>query len=208
MVFNPCMKHKLVRKTVRDFAEAELSPIAHEIDREARFPWEVIEKMRPLNFFGLQVPRKYGGADIDSISYAITIEEISRVSGAVGLCITVHNSVGIYPIVRFGTDEQKKRYLPRLASGEHIGAFCLTEANAGSDASGVETHAVLDGDEYIINGTKIFVTNGGVCTLPLIFAITNPEASRANASVFIMEKDMPGYSVGEIEDLCGMRVGL
>ena len=205
MVFNPCMKHKLVRGAVRDFAEAEISPVAHEIDREARFPWEVIEKMRPLNFFGLQVPRKYGGADIDSISYAITIEEISRVSGAVGLCITVHNSVGIYPIVRFGTEEQKQRYLPMLARGEHIGAFCLTEANAGSDAGGVETHAVARGDEYIINGTKIFVTNGGVCTLPLIFAITNSEASSRNASVFIVENDMPGYSVGEIEDLCGMR---
>ncbi|HOO38487.1 MAG TPA: acyl-CoA dehydrogenase family protein [Deltaproteobacteria bacterium] len=205
MVFNPCMKHKLVRRTVRDFAEAELGPIAHEIDREARFPWEVIEKMRPLNFFGLQVPRKYGGADIDSISYAITIEEISRVSGAVGLCITVHNSVGIYPILRFGTDEQKQLYLPKLARGEYIGAFCLTEANAGSDASGVETHAVIDGDDYIINGTKIFVTNGGVCSLPLIFAITDPDASSKNASVFIVESSMPGYSVGEIEDLCGMR---
>lgn len=205
MVFNPCMKHKLVRRTVRDFAEAELGPIAHEIDREARFPWEVIEKMRPLNFFGLQVPRKYGGADIDSISYAITIEEISRVSGAVGLCITVHNSVGIYPILRFGTEEQKQLYLPKLARGEHIGAFCLTEANAGSDASGVETHAVIDGDEYVINGTKIFVTNGGVCSLPLIFAITDPDASSKNASVFIVESSMPGYSVGEIEDLCGMR---
>ena len=205
MVFNPCMKHKLVRKTVRDFAEAELGPIAHEIDREARFPWEVIEKMRPLNFFGLQVPRKYGGADIDSISYAITIEEISRVSGAVGLCVTVHNSVGIYPILRFGTEEQKQQYLPMLARGEHIGAFCLTEANAGSDASGVETHAVADGDKYIINGTKIFVTNGGVCTLPLIFAITNPDKFSENASVFIVENDMPGYCVGEIEDLCGMR---
>ncbi len=199
------MKHKLVRRTVRDFAEAELGPIAHEIDREARFPWEVIEKMRPLNFFGLQVPRKYGGADIDSISYAITIEEISRVSGAVGLCITVHNSVGIYPILRFGTDEQKQLYLPKLARGEYIGAFCLTEANAGSDASGVETHAVIDGDDYIINGTKIFVTNGGVCSLPLIFVITDPDASSKNASVFIVESSMPGYSVGEIEDLCGMR---
>jgi len=205
VVFNPCMKHKLVRRTVRDFAEAELGPIAHEIDREARFPWEVIEKMRPLNFFGLQVPRKYGGADIDSISYAITIEEISRVSGAVGLCITVHNSVGIYPILRFGTDEQKQLYLPKLARGEYIGAFCLTEANAGSDASGVETHAVIDGDDYIINGTKIFVTNGGVCSLPLIFVITDPDASSKNASVFIVESSMPGYSVGEIEDLCGMR---
>jgi len=202
---DPCMKHKLVRKTVREFSEAELGPIAHEMDRDARFPWEVVEKMRPLNFFGLQVPKKYGGADLDSISYAIAVEEISRVSGAMGLCITVHNSVGIYPIVRFGTDEQKERFVPRLASGESIGAFCLTEANAGSDASGVETHAVASGSGYLINGTKIFVTNGGVCSLPLIFAVTNAAEPARSASVFILEKDMPGYSVGEIEDLCGMR---
>jgi len=203
--FNPCMKHKLVRKTVREFVEAELGPIAHEIDRDARFPWEVVEKMRPLNFFGLQVPKKYGGVELDSISYAITIEEISRVSAAMGLCITVHNSVGTYPIVLFGTEEQKKRFLPSLSSGEQIGAFCLTEANAGSDAGGVETNAVLDNEEYIINGTKIFVTNGGVCGSALIFAVTNPENPRKAASVFIVEKQTPGFSVGEIEDLCGMR---
>ncbi|QTA91535.1 acyl-CoA dehydrogenase family protein [Desulfonema magnum] len=205
MDFNPCMKHKLVRKTVRKFAEAELGPIAYDIDCEARFPWEVIEKMRPLNFFGLQVPRKYGGAEVDSISYAIIIEEISRVSAAVGLCVTVHNSVGTYPIVLFGTEEQKERLLPPLASGERIGAFCLTEANAGSDAGGVETSAVKDDDRYVINGTKIFVTNGGVCGSALIFAITDPENPRRAASVLIVEKDTPGFSVGEIEDLCGMR---
>jgi len=199
------MKHKLVRRSVREFAEAELAPIAHDIDRDARFPWEVVKKMGPLNFFGLQVPREYGGADLDSISYAIAVEEISRVSGAMGLCITVHNSVGVYPILRFGTVEQKKRFIPKLASGEYIGAFSLTEANAGSDAGGVETHAVREGDKYLINGTKIFVTNGGVCDTPLIFAITNPENPAANASVFIVEKTEPGFSVGEIEDLCGMR---
>ncbi len=205
MRLDPCMKHKLVRKAVREFSEAELGPIAHEMDRDARFPWEVVEKMRPLNFFGLQVPKEYGGADLDSISYAIAVEEISRVSGAMGLCVTVHNSVGIYPIVHFGTDEQKERFIPRLASGECIGAFCLTEANAGSDASGVETHAVASGSGYLINGTKIFVTNGGVCSLPLIFAVTDAAQPARSASVFILEKDMPGYSVGEIEDLCGMR---
>jgi butyryl-CoA dehydrogenase len=199
------MKHKLVRKTVRKFAEEELAPIAYEIDRESRFPWEVIEKMRPLNFFGLQVPRAYGGADVDSISYAIAIEEISRVCAAVGLCVTVHNSVGAYPIVRFGTKEQKETFLPRLASGERIGAFCLTEANAGSDAGGVETNAVPDGDGYVINGTKIFVTNGGICGCALIFAVTDAENPRRAASVFIVENDTPGFSVGEIEDLCGMR---
>ena len=205
MDFNPTMKHNVVRKTVRKFAESELGPIAHEIDREARFPLEVIEKMQPLNFFGLQVSKKYGGAELDTTSYAITIEEISRVCAGVGLCVTVHNSVGAFPIERFGTARQKERFLPLLASGEHIGAFCLTEANAGSDAGGVETTAVKDGDEYVINGTKIFVTNGGVCGTALIFAVTDPENPRQAASVFIVEKGTPGFSVGEIEDLCGMR---
>jgi butyryl-CoA dehydrogenase len=205
MDFNPCMKHKVVRKAVREFAETELGPIVSDLDRESRFPWEVIEKMRMLNFFGLQIPKAYGGADFDSISYAISIEELSRVSAAVGLCVTVHNSVGAYPIVRFGTAEQKKRFLPSLASGERIGAFCLSEANAGSDAGGVETHAVKDADSYVINGTKIFVTNGGVCGLALIFAVTDPENAKSGASVFMVEKETPGFSVGEIEDLCGMR---
>jgi butyryl-CoA dehydrogenase len=205
MDFNPCMKHKAVRKAVREFAETELGPLVFDLDRESRFPWEVIEKMRPLDFFGLQIPREFGGAELDTISYAIAVEELSRVSAAVGLCVTVHNSVGAYPIVRFGTAEQKKRFLPSLASGERIGAFCLSEANAGSDAGGVETHAVQDGDTYVINGTKIFVTNGGVCGLALIFAITDPENAKSGASVFMVEKETPGYSVGEIEDLCGMR---
>lgn len=205
MDFNPCMKHKAVRKAVRMFAEAELAPIARDIDRDARFPWEVVEKMRPLHFFGLQAPKEYGGAELDSISYAITIEEISRISAAMGLCLTVHNSVGVYPIVRFGTEEQKKRFLPAMARGESIGAFCLTEANAGSDAGGVETTAVRDGSGYVINGTKIFVTNGGVCGTALIFAITDPQTPQKSAGVFIVEQDTPGFSVGEIEDLCGMR---
>ena len=205
MDFNPCMKHKAVRKSVRKFAETELGPIAHDIDRDSRFPWEIVEKMRPLNYFGLQVPKQYGGAELDCTSYAITIEELSRVCAAIGLCITVHNSVGAYPIVRFGTPEQKKRFLPRLASGEQIGAFCLTEANAGSDAGAVETTAIYDNGQYVINGTKVFVTNGGVCGLALIFAVTNTDTQGAGASVLMVEKDTPGFSVGELEDLCGMR---
>ncbi len=203
--FNPCMKHKIVRKTVREFAEAELGPIAHEIDRDSRFPMEVVEKMRPLNFFGLQIPKKYGGAEIDNISYAIVIEELSRVCAAIGLCVTVHNSVGANPIVNFGTEGQKKRFLPPLACGERIGAFCLTEANAGSDAGGVETIAAKDGDDYIINGTKIFVTNGGICGSALIFANVEDKNAAPSTRVFIVEKGTPGFSVGEIEDLCGMR---
>jgi butyryl-CoA dehydrogenase len=203
--FNPCMKHKLVRKTVRMFAEAELGPIAYEIDRDARLPMEVIEKMKPLNFFGLQAPKKYGGAEMDSISYAIVVEELSRVCAAVGLCVSVHNSVGLFPILKFGTREQKERFIPKLASGENIGAFCLTEANAGSDAGGVETTAVRDGDDYVINGTKIFVTNGGVCDLALIFAVADFNNPRKSSSVFMVQKGQPGFLVGEIEDLCGMR---
>ncbi|MBU2053904.1 MAG: acyl-CoA dehydrogenase family protein [Proteobacteria bacterium] len=199
------MKHKVVRKAVRMFAEAELGPIAHDIDRDARFPWEVVEKMRPLQFFGLQAPRAYGGAEMDSISYAIAIEEVSRVSAAMGLCLTVHNSVGVYPIVRFGTEEQKRRFLPAMTRGERIGAFCLTEANAGSDAGGVETTAVRDGSDFVLNGTKIFVTNGGCCGAALIFAITDPQNPQRSAGVFVVEKDTPGFTVGEIEDLCGMR---
>jgi alkylation response protein AidB-like acyl-CoA dehydrogenase len=199
------MKHKAVRKNVRRFAETELGPIAYEIDRDSQFPWEVVEKMRSLGYFGLQVPKEYGGAELDSISSAIVIEELSRVCAAIGLCISVHNSVGAYPIVRFGTAEQKKRFLPPLASGEHIGAFCLTEANAGSDASAVETTAIRQNGEYVINGTKVFVTNGGVCGLALIFARTVSDGKRAVPSLLIVEKGTPGFSVGELEDLCGMR---
>ena len=205
MDFNPCMKHTTVRKTVRKFAETELGPIAHDIDRDSRFPLEVIEKMQPLNYFGLQVPQKYGGADLDTISYAITIEELSRVCAAVGLCVTVHNSVGASPIVSFGTKQQKEQFLPRLASGDCIGAFCLTEANAGTDAGSVETTAVHDDGHYILNGTKVFVTNGGVCGLALTFAIADLDDPRNSSSFFIVEKDTAGFSVGELEDLCGMR---
>jgi butyryl-CoA dehydrogenase len=199
------MKHKIVRRTVRDFAEAELAPIAGEIDRNARFPWEVIEQMRGLDFFGLQIPRRFGGAEIDSVSYAITIEELSRVCAAIGLCVTVHNSVGALPIVFFGTEDQQRRFLPPMANGERIGAFCLTEANAGSDAGGVETTAVPDGDGFLVNGTKIFVTNGGICGCALIFAATPDIDGLPATSVFVIEKGTPGFSVGEIEDLCGMR---
>ena len=199
MQFNPCMKHKLIRNSVRHFAETELAPIAAEIDRNATFPLDVIEKMKKLNYFGLQVPKEFGGAAMDSISAAIVMEEISRVCAAVGLCVAV------YPFLQFATPEQKKHYFPKLASGEIIGAFSLTEANAGSDAGSVETTAVKKNKEYILNGTKIFVTNGGVCDLALIFALTNTDQTRLQSSVFIVESGFPGFLRGELEDLCGMR---
>ena len=205
MDFNPCMKHQVVRKTVREFAENEIRPHAASLDREGRFPTEIIEKMGPLNYFGLQVPPSLGGAGLDTISYAIVIEELSRVCAALGLCVSVHNSVGLYPILRFGTEEQIARFVPDMAAGKHIGAFCLTEANAGSDAGGVETTAIKTDQGYTINGTKIFVTNGGVCEVVLVFAVDAGSQGPSRPNVFIVEKRCPGFSVGEIEDLCGMR---
>jgi butyryl-CoA dehydrogenase len=205
MDFNPCMKHQLIRKTVREFAENEIKPHTADLDRESRFPWEIVEKMKPLKYFGLQVPQHLGGAGLDTISYAIAIEELSRVSAALGLCVTVHNSVAIYPILAFGTQAQQESFVPPMAQGDRIGAFCLTEANAGSDAGGVETSAVANENGYLLNGTKIFVTNGGICGTVLVFAVSEKEGQKPSASVFIVEQDTPGFSVGEVEDLCGMR---
>lgn len=199
------MKHKLIRNSVRHFAETELAPIAADIDQHRRFPYDVIAKMRALNYFGLQAPAEYGGAALDSISSAIVIEEISRVCAAVGLCVTVHNGVAVYPFLKFATSKQKDKFLPALASGETIGAFSLTEANAGSDAGSVETTAVRNGSDYILNGTKIFVTNGGVCDIALIFAISLSPQDKPSSSVFIVESKFPGFLRGELEDLCGMR---
>lgn len=205
MQFNPCMKHKLIRNSARSFAETELASIAAEIDQQRIFPRNVIAKMKELNYFGLQVPEEYGGAALDSISSAIVVEEISRVCAAVGLCVTVHNGVAVYPVLRFANAGQKEKYLPQLAAGNVIGAFSLTEANAGSDAGSVETTAVKNGTNYILNGTKIFVTNGGVCDVALIFALTSLPVNKLQSSVFIVESKFPGFLRGELEDLCGMR---
>jgi butyryl-CoA dehydrogenase len=203
MDIDSSMKHQLIRKTVQEFAENEIRHRAAEMDKGPGFPDDLMDKMKPLNYFGLQVPKHLGGADLDTVSYAIVIEEISRVSAALGLCITVHNSVGIYPILRFGTREQQQQFVPPMASGDSIGAFCLTEANAGSDAGGVETVARQTEHGFILNGTKIFVTNGGICGTILVFAVSDADPSRS--AVFIVENHTPGFSVGEIEDLCGMR---
>ena len=198
-------KHRVVRGSVRRFCEREIQPIAKEIDHEARFPWEVVEKMGRLGYFGIQVPKELGGAGLDSLSYAITIEEISRVCASLGLCVTVHNSVAVYPIMAFGSEEQKAEWVPPLARGEKIGAFCLTEPNAGSDATGIESTAIKDGDSYVVNANKVFVTNGGVADTCLIFVQTNPGADRKETSVVVAERGTTGFVVGDLEDLCGMR---
>ena len=198
-------KNRAVRRSVRAFCEREIMPIAGEIDRESRFPWEIVEKMGKLGYFGIQVPKNLGGAEMDAMSYVITIEEISRACGSLGLCVTVHNSVAVYPILAFGTEEQKERWIPQLARGEKIGAFGLTEPNAGSDAAGIEATAIRDSDHYVVNANKAFVTNGGVADICLIFARTDPNAGRRGISVVVAERGTPGFIVGDVEDLCGMR---
>lgn len=198
-------KHRVLRRSVRDFCERELGPIAAQIDQEARFPWEVAEKMGPLGYFGIQAPRELGGAGLDTVSYAITIEEVSRVSAAIGLCLSVHNSVALYPIVAFGSPEQQERWVPALAKGEKVGAFCLTEPNAGSDAGGIIATAMADGDDWMVNANKVFVTNGGIADICLIFVNTAMGGDRKEISVVVAERGTPGFVVGDLEDLCGMR---
>ena len=194
-----------MRRSVRSFSEQALGPIAAEIDKEARFPWEVVEEMGKLGYFGIQAPPDLGGAGLDTVSYAITIEEVSRVSAAIGLCLSVHNSVALYPVLAFGTPDQRQRWVPDLATGKKIGAFCLTEPNVGSDAGSVIATASLDDDHWVVNANKVFVTNGGVADICLIFARTHPEGDKKEISVVVAERGTPGFVVGDLEDLCGVR---
>jgi alkylation response protein AidB-like acyl-CoA dehydrogenase len=198
-------KQELVRRKVREFAEDILAPVAPIIDRELRFSWETAKELRKINAWGIQLPEKYGGAGLDSVSYAITIEEISRVCASTGLNVTVHNSVGAYPILEWGTEDQKEKYLYDLASGEKVAAFTWTEPNAGSDASGIESKAVENGDHFILNGSKIFVTNGGVASVFLVGAKYEKENGDKGSAAFILEKDMDGLEIGNVEDKLGMR---
>lgn len=205
MDFELSEKQRLVRHAARIFCEREIEPIAREIDQEPRFPWEVIEKMGRLGYFGLQSPAEYGGASLDTISYAVAIEEISRVAAAIGLCVSVHNSVALYPILRFGSQEQQAKWVPDLSAGRKIGAFCLTEPNAGSDASAIEAIAVLEGESYVVNANKVFVTNGGVADICLVFVKVLSDQGEDRSSVVVAERGTPGFVVGGLEDLCGVR---
>src|SRR5512136_838588 len=199
------MQERQLRRMARQFAKAELAPIAKEIDDEGRFPWEVVEKMGPLNFFGMQAPKKYGGAEMDSISYCLVIEEISHVCGAMGLMLAVHNGVVVYPLSKFGSDAQKEKFLSPLAAGAKIGAFCLTEPNAGSDAMAIESTAIAEGDSYVVNANKIFVTNGGVADISIIFTSVNPDDVKKGFSAILVERGTSGFEVGILENNCGMR---
>lgn len=205
MDFKLTEEQTMIRDTAREFAEKELGFIAAKIDAEAIYPEEVVKKMGELGLMGIYIPEEYGGADSDMVSYCLAVEEISKVCASTGVTLSAHTSLACDPIYRFGNEEQKKKYLVPLASGEHLGCLALTEAGAGSDVSSQMTTAVKDGDDYIINGAKIFITNGGYSDTAIVTAKTDKEAGGRGMSAFIVEKDYPGYSVGKVEHKLGIR---
>ena len=198
-------EQQMIKEMARKFAETELRPIAAQIDEKAEYPVEIFKKMGEVGFTGLVTPVEYGGAGTDTVSYSIVIEELSRVCASTGLSTAAHNSLSQVPILLAGNEDQKRRYLPELASGEAIGAFCLTEPDAGSDAAGIKTRAVKKGDKYLLSGTKIYVTNGGIARYLVATAITDPEKGPDGISAFILENDYPGFKVGTIENKLGCR---
>ncbi|MEE9270467.1 MAG: acyl-CoA dehydrogenase [Candidatus Krumholzibacteria bacterium] len=198
-------EQQMIREMARKFAESELKPIAAEIDEKGEYPVEMFKKMAKVGFMGLTVPAEYGGTGTDTVCYSIVIEELSRVCGSTGLSVAAHNSLSMTPILMAGTEEQKKKYLNPLASGEAVGAFCLTEPHAGSDAAAIRTRAELKGDKYLLSGTKAFVTNGGFATYLVVTAITDPDAGPDGIGAFVVQNDFPGFQVGTIEDKLGCR---
>lgn len=207
MDFNLTPAQKMIQRIVRDFAQKEVEPLASIIDEEERFPWETVEKMAKMNLLALTVPREYGGASADPLSYIIAVEELSKICASTGGIIAALNSLFCYPIIKYGTEEQKHKYLTPVARGEKVGAFALTEPNAGSDAINQETTAILDGDHYILNGSKIFISGGDVADFVVTFAkvVQNRKRKRGRITAFIIEKGMPGFSVGTKEKKLGIR---
>lgn len=205
MFFKTTEAHEELRQKVREFVEAEVKPIAFELDQDNKFPEEAIQKFAKMGMMGLPYPKEYGGAGKDILSYAIAVEELSRVDGGTGVILSAHVSLGAYPIFGFGTEEQKKKYLTPLAKGEKLGAFGLTEANAGSDAGGTETTAVLEGDHYFLNGEKIFITNAPYADIYIVFAVTTPDIGTRGISAFIVEKGWEGFTFGDHYDKLGIR---
>lgn len=205
MNFQLTKEQEFVRKMVREFAINEVEPIAADIDKEHRFPTETVEKMGKYGLLGVPFPVEYGGAGGDSISYAITVEELSRVCGSTGVICSAHTSLCSWPIFAWGTDEQKAKYLPNLNAGKTLGAFGLTEPNAGTDAAGQQTRAVDLGDSWCINGAKVFITNGGYADVFVVMAMTDKsKGTRGGISAFILEKGDEGFSIGKTEDKMGI----
>ncbi|MFO7797566.1 MAG: acyl-CoA dehydrogenase family protein [Promethearchaeati archaeon] len=207
MNFSLTKRQKMIRKITREFSEEYISPVVEESDQNSQLDPKVFEMMKKMKYFGTCIPKEYGGAGLqdDTISFCIATEEIGRIDASWSITTGVHCSVCAYPIYIFGTDDQKDRFLIDLATGEKLGAFALTEANAGSDAGGVQLTAVKDGDEYILNGSKIFATNGGIAETLLVVTTTGQKGRRKELTIFIVDTDTPGYSVGVREDKLGVR---
>ncbi|MHC5372845.1 acyl-CoA dehydrogenase family protein [Enterococcus sp. LJL120] len=205
MQLNTTEQHEAFRAKVRDFAETDIKPIATTLDLENQFPDEIVKKMGELGILGIPFPEKYGGGGMDTTSYAIGVEELSRVDAGVGVILSAHVSLGCYPIYNYGTEAQKKKYLVPMAKGEKLGAFGLTESEAGSDAGGTETTAEFDGENYILNGNKIFITNAPKADVYIIFAVTTPGIGIKGISAFIVEKGWEGFEFGEHYDKLGIR---
>lgn len=198
-------EQSLLRSTLREFAQHEIAPQAARYDEANEFPWENIHKMRELGLFGMVFPAEYGGSGLDTLSYAIAVEEISRACASTGITLAAHISLGTWPIYQFGSEAQKRKYLPALCSGERLAAFGLTEPEAGSDAGGTKTRAEKRGDHYLVNGRKIYITNGSVCGTAVFTAVTTPGIGVRGISSFIIEKGTPGFSPGTREKKLGHR---
>ncbi|MDZ7673061.1 MAG: acyl-CoA dehydrogenase family protein [Halanaerobiales bacterium] len=205
MDFNLSKEKEMCRKVYKDFAEKEIKPIAAEIDESCEFPTENIKKMAEADMMGIPFPQKYGGAGSDTLNYILAVEEFSYACATHGVILSAHTSLGAHPIYKYGTEEQKEKYLKPLAKGDKLGAFALTEAGAGTDAAGVKTTAVRDGDEYVLNGTKIFITNAGTADIFIIQAMTDKSKGTRGISSFIVEADTPGFSVGKKENKMGIN---
>ena len=205
MDFSYTKQEELFLQMIREFAEKEVKPLAAEVDEEERFPEETVAKMAKIGLMGIPVPKQYGGAGGTNLMYGMAVEELSRVCATTGVILSAHTSLCVAPIMENGTEEQKQRYLPKLASGEWIGAFGLTEPNAGTDAAGQQTTAVLDGDEWVLNGSKIFITNGSYAHVFIVIAMTDKSLGTKGISAFIVEKTDPGFSIGKKEKKMGIR---
>ncbi|WP_066176085.1 acyl-CoA dehydrogenase [Bacillus marinisedimentorum] len=205
MNFKLSEEHEMLRKMIRDFAKNEVAPTAAERDEEERFDKKIFDQMAELGITGIPWPEEYGGIGNDYLGYVIAVEELSRVCASTGVTLSAHVSLAGWPLFKFGTEEQKQKYLTALAAGEKIGAYGLTEPGSGSDAGNMKTTAKRDGDHYVLNGSKIFITNGGYADIYIVFALTDPEKKQKGATAFIVEKDFPGFSVGKKEKKLGIR---
>ncbi len=203
MDFSLTEEQELIRNMVREFVEQEVKPIAVEIDKKHRFPTETVERMKALDLFGISVPEEFGGTGVDTLAAAVAYEELARGCASHSIILSVHG-MAIKPILYFGTEEQKKKYIPDLASGKKIGCFCLTEPGAGTDAAAQSSRGVRDGDKFILNGSKIFITNGAVGGTYILFVMTQPEKGLKGISAFIVDRDTPGLKIGQTEEKLGI----